>query len=101
MKAIVRYARRLFDLPDATIGGEIVRRGRALRMTIRTRDRYGTQVVEVVRDDGNADALLRDAGRAIVRATDPYILATYFSTKESKTRARRRFRRRWRPSTMC
>ena len=83
MKSIVRYARRLFDLPDATIGGEIVRRGTTLRMTIRTRDRYGTQVVEVVRDDADADALLRDAGRAIVRATDPYILATYFNTKES------------------
>ncbi len=83
MKSIVRYARRLFDLPDATIGGEIVRRGTPLRMTIRTRDRYGTQVVEVVRDDADADALLRDAGRAIVRATDPYILATYFNSKES------------------
>jgi tetratricopeptide (TPR) repeat protein len=83
MKAIVRYARRLFDLPDATIGGEIVRRGTALRMTLRTRDRSGTEVIEVVRSDGNVDALLEDAGRAIVRATDPYILATYFSTKES------------------
>jgi len=83
MKAIVRYARRLLDLPDATIGGEIVRRGAALRMTLRTRDRYGTEVVEAVRSDGNVDALLEDAGRAIVRATDPYILATYFNTKES------------------
>ncbi len=59
MKSIVRYARRLFDLPDATIGGEIVRRGASLRMTIRTRDRHGTEVVEVVRDDANADALLQ------------------------------------------
>jgi len=83
MKSIVRYARRLFDLPDATISGEIVRRGAGLRMTIRTRDRYGTDVVEVVRSDGNTDALLEDAGRAVVRATDPYILATYFNTKES------------------
>ena len=71
MKSIVRYARRLFDLPDATIGGEIVRPGGALRMTIRTRDRSGTQVVEVVRDDGNVDALLRDAGRAIVARHRP------------------------------
>lgn len=82
MKSIVRYARRLFDLPDASIGGEIVRRGATLRMTIRTRDRYGTQVVEVNRGDGDADALLRDAGRAIFRTTDPYILASYLYSQE-------------------
>ena len=75
--------RRLFDLSDASIGGEIVRRGDTLRMTIRTRDRHGTDVVEVSRKDDDVELLLRDAGRAIFRATDPYILATYLYSQEA------------------
>lgn len=83
MKSIVRYARRLLDLPDPSIGGEVVRRGTALQMTVRSRDRDRMQVVEVTRGDGDIEALLLDAGRAIIRATDPYTLASYFYTRES------------------
>ena len=48
MKAIVRYARRLLDLPDATIGGEIVRRGAALRMNTA----IDQQIDKFVQDNG-------------------------------------------------
>lgn len=77
MRAIVRYARQLFDLPSNRIGGEILREGNALRIVLRTQERRSGRTIEIKRDDGDIRLLLKDAGREIVKLADPYVLADY------------------------
>ena len=88
MKAIVRYARRLFDLPDNRITGDMFQDGKALRLALRIREGTRTQLVVVRRDDGDVDRLLKDAGRALVQIADPQLLAVYLYGREV---AERRF----------
>jgi tetratricopeptide (TPR) repeat protein len=88
MKAIVRYARRLFDLPDNRINGDMFQDGKALKLALRIREGPRTQLVVVRRDDGDVDRLLKDAGRALVQIADPQLLAVYLYGHEV---AERRF----------
>ena len=88
MKAIVRYARRLFDLPDNRINGDMFQDGKALRLALRIREGTRTQLVVLRRDDGDVDRLLKDAGRALVQIADPQLLAAYLYGHEV---AERRF----------
>ena len=85
MKSIVRYARRLVDLPDNRISGDVLQDGRALKLALRIRAGVRTKLIVVRRDDGDADRLLRDAGRAIVQIADPYTLVVYLFGREAKT----------------
>lgn len=85
MKAIVRYARRLVELPDNRISGEMLQDGKALKLALRIRQRAQTQLLVVRRDDADIDRLLRDAGRAIVQVADPSMLAVYLFGQEAKT----------------
>src|SRR5215831_7070069 len=88
MKAIVRYARRLFDLPDNRISGDMLQDGKTLRLALRIREGTRTQLVTVRREDGDVDRLLKDAGRALVQIADPELLAVYLYGHEV---AERRF----------
>jgi len=88
MKAIVRYARRLFDLPDNRIGGELLQDGKSLKLAMRIHQGTRTRLVVVRRDDGDVDRLLRDAGRALVQIADPQMLVVYLYGREV---AERRF----------
>ena len=85
MKSIVRYARRLVDLPDNRISGDLLQNGKALKLALRIRAGARTKLVVVHRDDGDVDRLLRDAGRAIVQVADPYMLIVYLFGRETKT----------------
>jgi tetratricopeptide (TPR) repeat protein len=84
MKAIVRYARRLVDLPDNRISGEMFQDGKALKLALRMRQGALTQLIVVRRDDADIDGLLRDAGRAIVQIADPSMLVVYLFGHEAK-----------------
>jgi tetratricopeptide (TPR) repeat protein len=84
MKAIVRYARRLVDLPDNRISGELLQDGKRLKLALRVRQRTQTQLLVVQRDDADVDHLLRDAGRALVQIADPSMLAVYLYGHEVK-----------------
>ena len=84
MKAIVRYARRLIDLPDNRISGEMLQDGRRLKLALRVRQGMQTQLLVVQRDDADVDRLLRDAGRALVQIADPSMLAVYLYGHEVK-----------------
>lgn len=86
MKAIVRYARRLFDLPDNRISGELLQDGRTMKLALRIRQGARTRLVVVQRDDGDVDRLLRGAGRALVQVADPYLLVAYLFGQEAKAR---------------
>lgn len=85
MRAIVRYARRLFDLPDNRISGEVLQDGSTLRLALRIREGARTQLAVVERADGDVDQLLRDGARAIVRIADPHTLAVYLYGREAKS----------------
>ncbi len=87
MKAIVRYARRLVDLPDNRISGEMLQDGKALKLALRVRQGTQTQLITVQRDDADVDRLLRDAGRALVQIADPSLLAVYLYGHEAKARS--------------
>jgi len=82
MKAIVRYARRLVDLPDNRIGGELLQDGKALKVAMRIHQGARTRLVVVRRDDGDVDRLLRDAGRSLVQIADPQMLVVYLYGRE-------------------
>jgi tetratricopeptide (TPR) repeat protein len=86
MKAIVRYARRLVDLPDNRISGEMLQDGKVLKLALRVRQGAQTQLLVVQRDDADVDRLLRDAGRALVQIADPSMLAVYLYGHEVKAR---------------
>ena len=85
MKAIVRYARRLVDLPDNRITGDLLQDGKRLKLALRIREATRTQLIVVQRDDGDVDRLLRDAGRALVQIADPYMLVVYLFGREAKS----------------
>src|SRR5215831_1704725 len=85
MKSIVRYARRLVDLPDNRISGELLQSGKTLKVALRIRAGARTKLIVVHRDDGDVDRLLRDAGRAIVQVADPFMLVVYLYGREVKT----------------
>ena len=85
MKSIVRYARRLVDLPDNRISGDLLQNGKALRLALRIREGARTRLIVVHRDDGDVDRLLRDAGRAIVQVADPSMLIVYLFGRETRT----------------
>jgi tetratricopeptide (TPR) repeat protein len=87
MKAIVRYARRLVDLPDNRITGDLLQDGKRLKLALRIREATRTQLIVVQRDDGDVDRLLRDAGRAIVQIADPYLLVVYLFGHEAKAKS--------------
>ena len=87
MKAIVRYARRLVDLPDNRISGEMLQDGKVLKLALRVRQGGQTQLIVVQRDDADVDRLLRDAGRALVQIADPSMLAVYLFGHEVKARS--------------
>lgn len=85
MKSLVRYARNSLDLPEAHITGEIVHDKNGLSLTLRMRDR---RTINVVADGLTAtavDDLTRQGAEAIVRATDPFVLASYFYVQEQPT----------------
>jgi tetratricopeptide (TPR) repeat protein len=82
MKSIVRYASRLFDLPDNRISGELLQSGRALKLVLRIRVGARTRLVVVHSADGDVDRLLRDAGRALVQIADPQLLVVYLFGRE-------------------
>lgn len=84
MRAIVRYARRLVDLPDNRISGEMLQDGKTLKLALRMRQGAQTQLRVVRRDDADVDRLLRDAGRAIVQIADPALLAVYLFGHEAR-----------------
>jgi tetratricopeptide (TPR) repeat protein len=86
MRAIVRYARRLFDLPDNRISGEMLQDGKLLKLALRVRQGSQTQLIVVKRDDADVDRLLRDAGRALVQIADPSMLAVYLYGHEVKAK---------------
>jgi tetratricopeptide (TPR) repeat protein len=86
MKSIVRYARRLFDLPDNRISGDLLQDGKGLRLVMRVHAGASTRVVAVRRDDGDVDRLLRDAGRALVQIADPQLLVVYLFGHEVSER---------------
>jgi tetratricopeptide (TPR) repeat protein len=86
MKAIVRYARRLFDLPDNRISGDLLQDGKSLRLALRVREGARTRLVVVQREDGDVDRLLRGAGRALVQIADPHLLVTYLYGREVKSK---------------
>jgi tetratricopeptide (TPR) repeat protein len=87
MKAIVRYARRLVDLPDNRISGEMLQDGKLLKLALRVRQGAQTQLISVQRDDADVDRLLRDAGRALVQIADPSMLTVYLYGHEVKARS--------------
>ena len=87
MRAIVRYARRLIDLPDNRISGEMVQDGKSLKLTLRVRQGTQTQLIVVKRDDADVDRLLQDAGRALVQIADPSMLVVYLYGHEVKGRS--------------
>ncbi len=87
MRAIVRYARRLFDLPDNRISGEMLQDGKLLKLALRVRQGLQTQLIVVKRDDADVDRLLRDAGRALVQIADPSMLAVYLYGHEVKAKS--------------
>ena len=87
MRAIVRYARRLFDLPDNRISGEMLQDGKLLKLALRVRQGSQTQLIVVKRDDADVDRLLRDAGRALVQIADPSMLAVYLYGHEVKAKS--------------
>ena len=87
MKAIVRYARRLVDLPDNRITGDLLQDGKSLKLALRIREATRTRLIVVRRDDGDVDRLLRDAGRALVQIADPYLLVVYLYGHEAKARS--------------
>jgi len=82
MKSIVRYARRLFDLPDNRISGELLQNGRALKLVLRIWVGTGTRLVVVHSAEGDVESLLRDAGRALVQIADPQLLVVYLFGRE-------------------
>jgi len=83
MKSIVRYARRLFDLPDNRISGELLQNARGLKLVLRIREASRTRLVVVRNDEGDVDRLLRDAGRALVQIADPQLLVVYLFGREA------------------
>ena len=87
MRAIVRYARRLIDLPDNRISGEMLQNGQLLKLALRMRQGAQTQLRVVARDDADVDRLLRDAGRAIVQVADPALLAVYLFGHEARAKS--------------
>jgi tetratricopeptide (TPR) repeat protein len=87
MKAIVRYARRLVDIPDNRISGEMLQNGKVLKLALRVRQGAQTQLLVVQRDDADVDRLLRDGGRALVQIADPSMLAVYLYGHEVKARS--------------
>ncbi len=82
MKSVVRYARGLLNIPDNRIGGEILRDGTSLRLVLRMYDNAKLQVEEVVREDGDVNLLLTEAGQVVAKASDPMRLAEYLYRKE-------------------
>lgn len=82
MKSVVRYARALVNLPDNRISGEILRDGTSLRLVLRMYDNAKLHVEEVVRQDGNVDLLLAQAGQIVAKESDPVPLAEYLYRKE-------------------
>ena len=82
MKAVVRYARRLLDLPDNRIGGELMRDQTSLRIVLRIQDNARLQVKQAVREDGDIGRLLEEAGRIIAQVSDPLVLANYLYRQE-------------------
>jgi tetratricopeptide (TPR) repeat protein len=84
MKSIVRYARSLFDLPEQHFTGEITREDATFSLLLRVRDRRRVTVVAEGLSATNVDALLKLGGEALVRATDPYVLASYYFLLEEK-----------------
>ena len=87
MRAIVRYARRLVDLPDNRISGEMLQEGKLLKLALRVRQGAQTQLIVVRRDDADVDRLLKDAGRALVQIADPSMLAVYLFGREVKAKS--------------
>jgi tetratricopeptide (TPR) repeat protein len=86
MRSIVRYARRLVDLADERVGGEITRGADGLHMTLRVRGPRGIEVVELNRTDGNVPRLLKDASQSVVQLTDPFVLASYLFEREAPSK---------------
>jgi tetratricopeptide (TPR) repeat protein len=86
MKSIVRYARRLVDLPDNRISGEMLQDGKLLKLALRVRQGKQTQLIVVQREDADVDRLLRDAGRSLVQIADPSMLAVYLYGREVKAK---------------
>ncbi|MFO1414217.1 MAG: tetratricopeptide repeat protein [Burkholderiales bacterium] len=83
MKALVRYARSMLDLPEQHLAGEITRDGDHLTLLLRLRDRQKVTIIADRITADTVDGLAREGGEAIVRAADPYVLASYWFTQES------------------
>lgn len=82
MNSVVRYARRLLSLPENRISGRILKDGAELRLMLVVNQGNRGESIEVRRDDGDIQALLKDAGRAIVQSVDGYVLAAYLMDQE-------------------
>lgn len=86
MKALVRYTRSMLDLPEQHLGGEITRDGDTLNLLLRSRDRHSVTVIAGDVSATSVDVLAEKGGEAIVRATDPYVLASYWYDREEPER---------------
>lgn len=83
MKSLVRYARNMLDLPEEHITGEITHDTDALSLTMRMRDRRTVNVIAKGLTATTIDDLVNWGAEAVVRATDPFVLASYFYVQES------------------
>ena len=77
IRSIARYSRQMLGLPENRIRGEIVREGKALRMTVRDGQPAPERSLETVQADGDAGALIRRAAHDVLRLTRPDTMLEY------------------------
>ena len=84
IRSIARYSRQMLGLPDNRIRGEIVRQGKALRMTVRDGQPAPDRTLETVQEDGDAGALIRRAAQDVLRLTRPDTMLDYLFMVEAE-----------------
>jgi len=77
IRSIARYSRQMLGLPDNRIRGEIVRDGKALRMTVRDGRPEPDRTLETLQDDGDVATLIRLAAHDVLRLTRPDTMLDY------------------------
>lgn len=78
VRAILRIVRGFLGLPETRIGGEIVRDGEIFRLRLRIAG-LGAVAEPEGRPAEALDELLNLGARELMRAVDPYILASYLA----------------------
>ncbi|MCI0483320.1 MAG: tetratricopeptide repeat protein [candidate division NC10 bacterium] len=84
-KSFLSEVRRLFNIPETRIGGEITRDEDVLRLRLRLHQPGNHRHTQLVRSARGLDELLYLGAQDLIRSTDPCLLAFYLFNRDPRS----------------